>query len=155
LLLNKQQSRYWDESVNNRLSRFQPALRLLISKGERFSAGSRNESDVALREGFSKVRRRGRRPETGVKLFGESISQGRREFQSYEVVDEARNPKREDDLFGEASRFSHFKASRVRNCGLARKAEAEGVGLATDEVARAGLEGDQNLPTRIALYNSV
>jgi hypothetical protein len=62
---------------------------------------------------------------------------------------------REDDLFGETSRFSHLKASRVMRCGLARKAEAEGVGLATGEVARAGLEGDQKLPTRIAQYNSV
>jgi hypothetical protein len=101
------------------------------------------------------VRRKARRPQTRVKLYGESIIQGRRGFQSYEVVDEARNPKREDDLFGEASGFPHSKASWVMNCGLARKAEAEGVGRVTDEVAQAGLEGGQNLPTRIARYNSV
>jgi hypothetical protein len=62
---------------------------------------------------------------------------------------------REGDLFGETSRFSHLKASRVVRCGLAREVEADGVGRVTGEVTQAGLEGDQKLPTRIARYNSV
>jgi hypothetical protein len=86
---------------------------------------------VILREEVSKVQRRGRRPETEVELFGESISQDPRGLQSHEVGEEVINPKREGGLLGEASAFTHLEALKVRDRGLVQGLKATREGDAT------------------------
>jgi hypothetical protein len=73
---------------------------------------------VILREEASKVQRRGRRPETEVELLGESISPEPRGLQNHEAGEEVTNPKREDDLLGEESAFTHLEALKVRSRGF-------------------------------------
>jgi hypothetical protein len=101
-------------------------------------------------EEFSKVQRRGRRPETEVELFGESISPDPRGLQSHEVGDEVTQPQKRGRSLRRNVRFHILRSSegqRPRTRPRSQDHERRRRHLA---VARASFEGSWNPPTRLS-----